>query len=99
MTLQATWEARLKLSANAKKLRAEGLKLWAKGQKLWAEGHLRYAESDKLSAESDFLWAEAIIKTRGNVKLEWKNWNEEYHSFECHLETGEVFGFPKKEVK
>jgi hypothetical protein len=25
------------------------------------------------------------------LKKEWKNWNETTNSYECHLETGEVF--------
>jgi len=47
----------------------------------------------KFKAEGDKLWAEAILKAYGNIKLEWKNWNEKYKSYECHLENGEVYGF------
>lgn len=52
-------------------------KLWAEGSKLWAEG--------------DKLWAEAILEVHGNIKIEWKNWDEKKQDHECHLETGEVF--------
>lgn len=37
------------------------------------------------------LWAQAIIAAHSNIKLEWKNWSKEKKSYECHLETGEVF--------
>ena len=49
------------------------------------------AEGDKLRAEGDKLWAEAIIEAHGNIKIEWKNWHDDKQSYECHLETGEVF--------
>ena len=45
----------------------------------------------QLRAEGDKLWAEGIIATYGNIKLEWKNWHKDKHSYECHLETGEKF--------
>ena len=59
------------------KLRAEGNKLRAEGNKLWAEG--------------DKLWAEGILEAYGNIKLEWKNWDSDKESYECHLENGEIF--------
>ena len=103
LNLRFIWNIRLKLWAEGDKLRAEGDKLWAEGDKLWAEGDkLRaegnklWAEGDKLRAEGDKLWAEAIIEMYGNIKLEWKNYNGKY-DYECHLETGEVFGFDDKE--
>jgi DNA repair protein RecN (Recombination protein N) len=43
------------------------------------------------AAEGDILWLDAVIAVHGNIKLEWKNWNETTKSYECHLETGEVF--------
>ena len=75
--LSFVWGIRLKLRADGDKLRADGDKLWADGSKLRAEG--------------DKLWAEAIIEAHGNIKIEWKNWSEEKQSYECHLETGEIF--------
>jgi len=80
-----------KLWAEGNKFYAECNKLWAEGDKFRAEGNKLWAEGDKLRAEGDKLWAEAIIEVYGNIKLEWKNWNEEYKTYECHLETGEVF--------
>ena len=49
------------------------------------------AESNKLRAEGDKLWAEGIIAVYGNIKIEWKNWHKDTKTYECHLETGEVF--------
>jgi len=111
LTLQFVWNLRLRFLAEGDKLWAEGDKLWAEGDKLraegdklraegnklWAEGDKLWAEGDKLRAEGDKLWAEAIIETHGNIKMEWKNWSATRHSYECHLETGEVFGFPKED--
>ena len=84
LSLMFVWNIRLKLRAEGDKLRAEGDKLRAEGDKLWTEG-------DKLWTEGDKLWAEAILEVYGNIKLEWKNWSLEKKSYECHLETGEVF--------
>ena len=67
------------------------LKLYAEGNKLHAESNKLYAEGSKLHAEGDKLWAEAILAVYGNIKLEWKNWNNKKNDYECHLETGEVF--------
>ena len=74
-------------------LRAGSDKLCAEGEKLCAEGEKLRAEGNKLYAESKRLWAELILDTYGNIKLEWKNWSNEYGSYECHLENGEVYGF------
>ena len=49
------------------------------------------AEGDKLRAEGNKLWAETILEFCGNIKLEWKNYNDEKKDYECHLENGEVF--------
>ena len=78
VSLSFIWGIRLKL-------RAEGDKLYAEGNKLRAEGSKRYAEGDK-------LWAEAILEAHGNIKMEWV-YQAEFKDSECHLETGEVFGF------
>ena len=91
VSLEIAWKKRMKLWAEGNKLRAEGDKLWAEGDKLRAEGNKLRAEGDKLWAEGDKLWAEAIIEVHGNITFEWKNWNVEKQSYECHLETGEVF--------
>ena len=118
LKLLVGWKCRLKLYAEGNKLCAEGKKLWAEGNKLcaegnkiWAEGNKLcaegkklWAEGDKLCAEGNKIWAEIIIETFGNIKLEWKNWNDKYRSYECHLENGEVYGFDlensaDKEVK
>lgn len=56
---------------------------WNKRDKLWAEGA-------KLKAEGDKLWAEAIIKIKGNIKIEWE-WIPSKESYRCKLETGEIF--------
>ena len=89
--LNFIWKIRMELRAEGNKLRAEGDKLYAESDKLWAEGNKLYAESDKLRAEGNKLWAEAILEVYGNIKIEWKNWNIEKQSYECHLENGEVF--------
>jgi len=70
------------------KLRAEGSKLWAEGSKLRAEG-------SKLRAEGSIVFLAAVIKRYGNIALEWKNWNEQQLSYECHLGNGEIYGFEK----
>ena len=75
----------------------ERIKLCAEGNKLCAEGDKLCAEGDKLRAEGDKLWAEAILKVHGNVLLEWKNWHEEFNSYECHLENEEVYDFKDAE--
>ena len=76
-TLKVEWQKRMKLRAKGYKLRAEGNKLWAEGNKLWAEGNK--------------LWTEAILAKFGNITMEWKNWNMQKQSFECHLGNGEVY--------
>ena len=82
--LNFIWKTRLGLWAEGNKLLAEGNMLRAKGNMLRAEG-------DKLRAEGDKLWAEAILQVYGNIKLEWKNYDNEKNNYECHLETGEIF--------
>lgn len=57
----------------------------------WKRRAELYAEARILRAEGDRLWAQAILAEHGNVKIEWKNWNSAKRSYECHLETGEVF--------
>ena len=89
--LQKEWEERCKLYAEGDKLWAEGDKLYAEGDKLWAEGDKLYAEGDKLRAEGDLIFINAVIKTFGNIKLERKNWHDDKHSYECHLDNGEVY--------
>jgi len=91
LTLESAWAKRRKLRAEGDKLRAKGNKLWAEGNKLWAEGDELRAKGNKLYAEGDELWAEAILKLKGNIKIEWKNYDPEKEDYECHLETGEVF--------
>jgi hypothetical protein len=105
LSCQKEWKERCKLRAEGRKLyaegdklHAEGSKLWAEGKKLYTEGDKLYAEGDKLHAESSKLYAEgglifinAVIKTFGNIKLEWKNWHDDKHSHECHLDNGEVY--------
>jgi hypothetical protein len=88
-----------KLWAEGDKLRAEGNKLRAEGNKLRAEGDKLRAEGNKLRAEGNKLWAEGIIEVYGNIKLEWKNYNEKYQSYGCHLETGEIFGYYDEKEK
>ena len=111
--LQKAWKERLKLREEGYKLYDEGSKLWAEGYKLhaegdklyaegdrlWAEGSRLWAESSKLRAEGDRLWAELIIETFGNIKIEWKNWNSDYQSYECHLDNGEIYGFDLEDPK
>mgnify|MGYP001608698108 CR=1 FL=1 len=91
LSLNFVWGIRSKLRAEGNKLRADADKLYAEGNKLYAEGDKLNAEGDKLYAEGDKLWAEAILELYGNIKLEWKNWDAEKKSYECHLENGEVF--------
>ena len=89
VSLRWVWGVRLRLYAEGSKLYAEGSKLYAEGDKLRAEGN-------KLRAEGDKLWAEGVMEAFGNVELEWKNWDKQYQSYECHLESGEVFGFEEE---
>jgi hypothetical protein len=105
LSLSVIWKLRMSYFEEGNKLRAEGNKLWAEGNKMWAEGYNLWAEGnklraegnklraegDKLWAEGNKLWAEAIIDVHGNIRMEWKNWNEDKQAYECHLETGEVF--------
>lgn len=77
LSLDSVWGIRMKLMAEADKLMAEGDKLWAKG--------------DKLRTEADKLWTKSILEVHGNIKFEWKNCCGKKQSYECHLETGEVF--------
>ena len=102
MKLALQWTTRLKLWAESDKLWAESAKLWAEGAKLraesaklWAEGAKLRAESDKLRAEgaklraeSDKLWVEAIIKSYGNITLEWECRGS---VLDCALENGDVY--------
>ncbi len=79
------------LRAEGRKLYAESDKLHAEGDKLYTEGDKLYAEGNKLRAEGDLIFINAVIKTFGNIKLEWKNWHDDKHSYECHLDNGEVY--------
>jgi|WetSurMetagenome_2_1015567.scaffolds.fasta_scaffold755693_1 hypothetical protein len=84
------WTAGNELRAKGNRLRAEGDMLRA--DQLWAEGDKLWAEGDRICSEGDRVWEAAVIEVYGkNIKMEWKNWNIEKHSYECHLETGEVF--------
>ena len=47
--------------------------------------------STKLRAEGNKLWAESVIEAFGDITLEWKNYNSEKNSYECHLGNGMVF--------
>jgi len=60
-------------------------KLLAEGDKLNEEGYKLLAEGYKFNEEADKLCEEAILKAYGNIGMKWKG------SYECHLETGEVF--------
>jgi len=105
LSCQKEWKERCKLRAEGDKLHAEGSKLYAEGNKLYAEGNKLYAEGsklyaegrelraegDKLYTEGDLIFINAVIKTFGNIKLEWKNWHDDKHSHECHLDNGEVY--------
>ena len=86
------WEEGIKLYAEGNRLHVEGSKLYAEGSRLWEEGI-------KLWAESNRLWAELIIETFGNIKVEWKNWNSDYQSYECHLDNGEIYNFDLEDPK
>lgn len=99
MKLQKEWEKRLKLHIKADKLCEEGNKLAAErvkfgvSDKLYVKGDKLYEKGCKLYAKGNELWAEAVLKVYGNIKMEWKNWDETYNLQECHLENGEVYGF------
>ncbi len=80
-----------KLYAEGSKLYAEGSKLYAEGSKLHAEGNKLRDEGSKLRAEGDLIFLNAVIKTFGNIKLEWKNCQDDIQSYECHLGNGEVY--------
>jgi hypothetical protein len=105
LSLKSVWNIRLKLNAKSDILRAESNRFGrvgieenilifrvkrdlfkAKSSKIWAK-------SDILRAEANELWAEAILETFGNIKIEWKNFNDEKNDHECHLENGEIYGF------
>lgn len=93
------WKYRCALWNRSNKLRAKADKLWirslddftVKNNKLRSESQKLWAESDKLWAEADILWADAVLEVYGNIRMEWKNLSKEKQSYECHLETGEVF--------
>ena len=74
------------------------LRLYADAHKIWVDPNKLYAEAKRLWAEGDRLWAEAILEAYGNIGLEWKNWNDQYQSYECHLENGEVYGFEEQKA-
>lgn len=99
MKLQKEWKQRLKLHIKADKLCEEGNKLMAEkvkisvSDKLYVKGRKVYEKGCKLYAKGNELWAEAVFKAYGNIKMEWKNWDETYNLQECHLENGEVYGF------
>ena len=99
MKLQKEWEQRLKLWAKADTLCEEGNKLMRErvkfgiGDKLYAKGRKLYDKGCKFFAKGSKLWVEAVLKAYGNIKMEWKNWDETYNLQECHLENGEVYGF------
>ena len=77
LSLSFIWGLRAKMRAEGAKMRAEGAKMRAEGSKMRAEG--------------DKMWAEAVIEIYGNIKLEWKNYDNAKNDCECHLETGEIF--------
>ena|SRR3990167_6289119 len=91
LTLDFIWGIRRKLYAEGSNLQVEGSKLYAEGSKLQVEGSKLYAEGSKLQVEGNKLWAEGVQEAYGNIKLEWKNFDRQKNSHECHLETGEVF--------
>ena len=93
MKLQKEWKKRLKLCTEGRKIYDKGNKLRAENKKLYVEGNKFWVEGLKLYVEGNKFWTEAILKVYGNIKVEWKNWNEEHQSYECHLENGEVYGF------
>jgi hypothetical protein len=62
------------LEIKSAKLRTEKAKLLAKGQKLYAQG--------------DKLWVDAILKTYGNITLEWK---KNGSCYDCLLGNGELY--------
>ena len=79
----------------------EVLAAWMERGKLWEEGYKLRAEGEKLLAEGTKLWMEsnkmllaAMVAVYGDIDIEWKNWNEEHQSYECHLSNGVVLGFP-----
>ena len=90
-SLNSAWGKRLKLYEEGNKLWAEGYKLGDEGNKLCDKGYKLLAEGYKLRAEGRKLWAEAILEFCGNIELEWKNYDEESNSFECHLGNGMIF--------
>jgi len=49
------------------------------------------SNSINLGKDADLIWEEAVHALCGDIGMEWKNWNSEALSSECHLETGEVF--------
>jgi hypothetical protein len=112
MKLLYEWKLRLKLYeegnklyVEANKLYAKSIKLWEEGDKLrvegiklWEEGDKLCAEGNKLYIEGDKLWEKGILSVYGNTLVQWKNWNKEFGTHECHLENGDVYGFDNKKV-
>ena len=90
-SLQAEWDERMRLHAEAHKLFAESNKLHVEADKLYAEAAKFRAEGAKLRAEGAKLWADAVFAKFGDVRLKWCGWHEDKHSYECHLENGEVY--------
>ena len=69
--LQAAWDARHKLYAEADKPTAEANKLDAEAVTLepTAEARKLYAEADKLTAEGDLIWINAWIRVHGKGSI------------------------------
>jgi hypothetical protein len=62
---------------------------WKKRLGRYVKARGLYAKAEGLYAKANGLWAQVILETKGNIKMEWKNWTEK--GYECHLETGEIF--------
>lgn len=93
--LQKEWNERLKLRAEGDNLYTKGNNLRADGDNFYAEGNKLHSEGKKLYIEGDLVFINAILRENGNIKMEWKNWNEKNGSYECHLENGEIYDFKK----
>jgi hypothetical protein len=72
-------------------LKKEGETLINKGNKPLHDSELLAIEASVLRSESELLWQETLIDI--GVKGSWVNYNSQYGSKECHLETGEKFTF------
>lgn len=60
--------------------------IYNKANQIRAKKDLLFTKRDMLRAKGNLLWAEAVLKTLGNISMNWNN-----NPLQCHLQTGEIF--------